>query len=248
MQCSTNGEMYCNGLHLYALCNWGRLQWQGMPAGTICCCHPGDNGNCIAHADEACPSLPASPRTSSNAAISIAAFPTSRGACGLPGPSSGSSSLSSLALYTPSSYPTNTTIWPTSGPSPYPGTGRYGTASRDMSSSPNTTSWWFYQNLSRRQPSTLLHSKTAMCLRDITTASRWHDRATCTRYKTTVTSWISTDCGGCALRTVTARAETTGSPDLAADRALEKRIIHCTSWTSASVTVATSHVCTDLGS
>ena len=52
--------MYCNGLQQYALCAFGVLTWQPMAEGTICCCRPGDRGNCIAHAGEGCPPEPVS--------------------------------------------------------------------------------------------------------------------------------------------------------------------------------------------
>ncbi|KAK0365591.1 hypothetical protein LTS02_003631 [Friedmanniomyces endolithicus] len=34
--CSPNGELVCNGLNEFGLCNWGRVAWQPVAPGTAC--------------------------------------------------------------------------------------------------------------------------------------------------------------------------------------------------------------------
>lgn len=34
--CSPNGELICNGLNEFGLCNWGRVVWQPVAPGTAC--------------------------------------------------------------------------------------------------------------------------------------------------------------------------------------------------------------------
>jgi hypothetical protein len=60
----------------------------------------------------------------------------------------------------------------------------------------------------------------------------------------TDTSWISVSCGGCALRTLKIRQ----NPASVIDNngvLLAGEVIQCGTWTTAAVTTAKFHTCTD---
>jgi hypothetical protein len=198
--------MYCNGRNSYALCNWGVLQWQGMPPGTICCYNSRSNGNCIAHDTDECP-----PYSQPEVPFSVAAEPGTNAACTMAisttsftmfsKPTLTSTPINVGSTSVSSTIRTSISLESASRPSRLHTAAIVHSDSLNSSVKANVTYWWFNHSTLKEQYKVEAATPAATCFKAITSYIPYI-HPTCTSYQHLETSWISLECNGCAIRTV----------------------------------------------